>query len=77
MHTPAFERIALTSADIDAVNNILKMGSRPENLVMSPAYIFIDTPTSEGMCRAQVFMDQRGAEIQARFKKKPWWMFWR
>jgi hypothetical protein len=77
MHTPAFERIALTSADIDAVNNILKMGSHPENLVMSPAYIFIDTPTSEGMCRAQVFMDQRGAEIQARFKKKPWWMFWR
>src|SRR5262245_43827416 len=24
MHTPAFERIALTSADVDAVNNLLK-----------------------------------------------------
>jgi hypothetical protein len=47
MHTPTFERIALTSADIDAVNNILKTGSRPENLVMSPAYIFIGAPTSD------------------------------
>jgi hypothetical protein len=51
--TPTFERLALTSADVNAVNNALNGGSKPENLAMAPAYLFNETPTEDGLRRAQ------------------------
>jgi hypothetical protein len=51
--TPAYQRLALTSAEVNAVNNALKDGSKPENLRAAPAFLFNEPPTDDGMRRAQ------------------------
>ena len=51
--TPAFQRLALTSADVTAVNNAIKGGSKPENLAMAPVFLFNEPPTADGLRRAQ------------------------
>lgn len=51
--TPGFRQLALMSADVNAVNQALNAGSKPENLVMSPAFLFLDPPTPAGMEKAQ------------------------
>ncbi len=51
--TPGFRRLALLSADVNAVNNALHRGSKPEDLVTAPAFLFLETPTAGGMENAR------------------------
>ncbi len=65
-------RLALMSADLNAVNSALKAGSKPENLVTGPPAIFIEPPTSEGMEKAHKAINDRLTSPA----KKPWWRLW-
>ena len=51
--TPAFARLAMTSADVHAINDALNAGSDPKDLVTGPTCLFIDAPTDEGMEKAR------------------------
>lgn len=56
--TPAFARLALTSADVYAVNDALTAGASLENLVTGPTCLFAAEPTEEGMERARETLEQ-------------------
>jgi hypothetical protein len=51
--TPAFARLALTSADVHSVNDALNAGSNPKDLVTGPTCLFIEAPTDDGMEKAR------------------------
>ena len=84
--TPAFEQMALTSSEVQAVNNALNGGSKPENLAMGPAFLFSPETTPEGMERAREVINQQmqllkstaTVEKKATEAKssKPWWRIW-
>jgi hypothetical protein len=75
--TPGFGRLALMSADVDAVNNALHAGSKPEELVTGPAFVFLETVTPDGMENAQrVIAEHTAALPRPAPAKKPWWRFW-
>ncbi len=82
--TPAFQRLALSSADVNAVNNALQNGSSPENLVLLPPCIFAEPPTDAGWERAQQFMQNAASRIKPSAAKEAappekggtWWKFW-
>jgi hypothetical protein len=65
-------RLALMSSDVNAVNSALKAGSKPEDLVVGPPAMFMESPTPAGMDKARQAIRDRLA-TQA---KKPWWRFW-
>jgi hypothetical protein len=46
--TPAFERLALTSAEVLTVNDALERGSRPEDLTICTSLVLIEAPESAG-----------------------------
>lgn len=50
--TPAFARLALTSADVYAVNDALNAGAQTEGLATGPTCLFTAAPTDEGLERA-------------------------
>jgi|GEM_PF-654116 len=85
--TPAFLRLALSSADVDGVNNALKADSKPENLVTGPAGVFVEEPTSAGLQNAQQVIRQYIASRQEQTApekeaQKPQarpsrWQFWK
>jgi len=84
--TPGFERLALMSSDVQAVNAALEAGSRPENLVTSPAAMFLAAPTPAGMENARRALAEHeatrpegnaGAAQAVSSPGKPWWRFWR
>jgi hypothetical protein len=67
------------SADIAAVNEALKAGSKPENLVMAPSLLFMDPPTQAALEEANrlsgaLLAPHRGGS-ESRASKKPWWRF--
>ena len=62
--TPAFQRLALTSADVHAVNNALNAGSKPENLVTAPAFVFLAAPTPAGLQKAQGVIAEHMAALR-------------
>jgi hypothetical protein len=84
--SPGFQRLALMSADVNAVNDLLHAGSKPENLVMSPAAFFLEAATPAGLAKAQQLLADRArssgkASSRASPKAeapaaKPWWRFW-
>jgi hypothetical protein len=82
--TPGFQRLALMSAEVNAVNDLLNAGSKPEDVVMSPAAFFMEAPTPTGMTRAQQLLSVRASggrrtvadQPGAASVKKPWWKFW-
>jgi hypothetical protein len=82
--TPGFKRLALMSADVNAVNNALHRGSKPEDLVTAPAFLFLEAPTAAGMEKAQgviaQYVDALPQPSRAAERKpasaKPWWRFW-
>jgi hypothetical protein len=78
IHTSAFLRLALASADVHNINELLKAGSKPENLLVSASFVFLAMPTPEGLRAAQVVMDAHHEEIRRTHKRKPkpWWRFW-
>lgn len=57
--TPGFLRLALMSADVNAVNNALNKGSKPENLVTGSVCLFLEAPTEEGMENARKALAER------------------
>ncbi len=65
--TPAFRRLALTSADVNAINQALHAGSKPEDLITSPAYVFVEAPTPQGM---QTAREAINAYLNARYPHK-------
>jgi hypothetical protein len=84
--TPGFRRLALLSADIEAVNAALRQGSRPEGLVTAPAFVFLEAPTRRGMKNARRVIDEHVASLKRRGSReaqqaairpaRPWWRFW-
>jgi hypothetical protein len=75
---PSFALFAMMSSDAAAVNDLMNKGSKPSDLVMAPAFLFVEAPTPEGMRRAQATMVAEASKsrpIPARIKR-PWWRFW-
>ena len=78
---PGFLHLSLMSADVQAINNALNGGSKPENLQMLPALFFTEQPTPEGMARATelqttVVSKPEAVTIAADDVAKPWWKVW-
>jgi hypothetical protein len=81
---PGFRHFALMSADVNAVNKAFHAGSKPEDLVTGPAFLFLGTPTAAGSEAAQQVIAQHLASWKERFPSattkravaKPWWRFW-
>lgn len=84
--SPGFARLAQMSADASAVNSALGAGSKPENLSLGPAALFVESPTPAGIDKAQQLLARHAATHPARGPKrravaaasgdKPWWQFW-
>src|SRR6266849_4272136 len=76
---PGLRRLALMSADLRAVNEALNKGSKPEDLVTTPAFLFLEAPTAAGMENARRVIDRHMAAAAAATPKsapaKPWWRF--
>jgi hypothetical protein len=73
----AFGNFALLSADVQAVNNALRSGSDPANLVAAPAFLFLEPPTESGMVSAQQVIALHMKKLKAdNPRRKPWWRFW-
>jgi hypothetical protein len=72
-----FQRLALMSADVRAINELLNKGSKAKDLVTSPAILFLEAPTVAGMEKARLRIAQHMAALpKANSRKKPWWRFW-
>src|SRR5262249_22133974 len=72
-----FQRLALMSADVHAINELLNKGSNAKDLVTSPAFLFLEAPTEAGMVKARQVMAEHMAALQkAHPVRKPWWRFW-
>jgi hypothetical protein len=70
-------KLAVTSSEIDAVNNALQGGSKPEDLVMSPVLLFMEVPEQGGIEAGQQKLSAKitpapdtAAETTT---KKSWW----
>ena len=84
--SPGFGRMALMSAGVNAVSSALHAGSRPQDLVMAPAFLFLAAPTEAGMANAKRVMDQHAAAAprpageRAKPEEpkpaRPWWRRW-
>ena len=61
-----FREFALMSADVNAVNNALNAGSRPQDLRTAPAFLFLEPPTDAGWARAQDVVSRYLAQMQAK-----------
>jgi hypothetical protein len=81
---PGFRRLALMSADVHAVNDLLNKGSKPENVVTSPACLFLEAPTAAGLENARQEIARHMAAppksateaTRGAAPTKPWWRFW-
>jgi hypothetical protein len=65
-HTPGFVRLAVMSEEVVAVNQALNAGSKPENLVLTPAFLFLEAPTPEGMENARRVVARYTAALSGR-----------
>ncbi len=64
-------RLALMSADVRAVNDALKAGSNPADLVAAPSALFMEPATPAGIENARRFLSDRVAP-----RRRVWWRFW-
>lgn len=77
--SPGFQRLAVMSADVHAVNSLLQRGSKPENCVTSTAAFFLEAPTPVGRQKAMEMLRQKATAAAPKPPapvKKPWWQFW-
>jgi hypothetical protein len=51
--SPGFPKFAVMSADVAVVNDALRAGSKPENLVTGPAALFLEAATPAGIDKAR------------------------
>jgi hypothetical protein len=65
--SPGFMRLAAASADVNAVNNALNAGSDPKNLATSPAFLFLEAPTADGLKRAQETIHRELARLSGQY----------
>lgn len=72
----ALSHLALSSADVHAVNELLNRGSQPSDLITSPAFLFTEMPTEAGRASAEWFMVAHMQSLRPKPPKKPWWRFW-
>lgn len=77
-----FQRLVLLSADFQAVSELLRNGSRPENIVTVPPILFREAPTPEGLQAVErlalelASAPPEGAEAPPAPPKRPFWRFW-
>jgi hypothetical protein len=71
---PWIGRLGAMSADVGAVNELLKKGSRPRNLQTGPAVLFLEPPTVAGIERANQLVGEGPSTVAAH--RKQWWKFW-
>ncbi len=77
MVEPSFNRFGLMSADAHAIFQLLNRGSRPENLITSPSFIFLEPPTEAGLQNAQQEIAKQMEGIRRNNPPpRPWWKFW-
>lgn len=75
--TEAFSGFALMSAEVDAINQALHAGSKPEDLVAAPVFLFLEEPSDAGLAKAQQLMSAQMTRVHAQNRRrKPWWKFW-
>ena len=74
--SPAFELIALSSAEMNSINAALNNGSKPEDLVTSAACVFLEAPTESGVQKVQMTLERELRGSVAPVAQKPWWKFW-
>lgn len=76
--TAAFMRLALTSADVQTVNELLKKGSKPQDIVAAPPLLFRDSPSPQGLQKADELLASllRRQTSPPVGRKKAWWQFW-
>jgi hypothetical protein len=79
--TPGFKQLVLMSAEMDAINNALHAGSKPENLALGPVSFFMEPETQEAMAKAQILSAQRAASGGSAARgsapaRKAWWKLW-
>jgi hypothetical protein len=68
--TDAFRYMAQTSSVLRAVDAALKQGSKPENLLMMPAFIFLKPATEAGMNNLNKVMSDYAAKLRERYPPK-------
>jgi hypothetical protein len=82
-----FALFAATSADVGVVNDALHQNCRIEGLELLPPFLFLESPTDEGMERAHKFILER---MKSEFgedtakpansrsnSRQPWWKVWK
>lgn len=69
-NTPGFQRLAVMSADVNAVNKALDAGSKAENIVTSPAALFFEAATPAGMEKARKVIAQATAAAEKEERRK-------
>ena len=50
--------LAFRSSEVKAINQALNAGSKPHNLLMSPAALFVSQPSEEGLQIAQYYLSE-------------------
>ena len=74
-----FQRLALMSADVQAVNEALRKGSKPANLRTAPVVMFTEAPTPEGLASANRLLAELLATktpSSSKEERRPWWKLW-
>ena len=73
----AVKNVALTSSEVNVINDALNAGSKPENLQLFPAVIPDPGTSDDAIQRAMEQLVGRAEQEYAAIKKaKPWWRFW-
>lgn len=73
-NSSAFELLALTSAEVNAVNRALNNGSTPHDLITAPACIFLAPATDKEIETAQNFVTEQ-LQRENPQQSKAWWRF--
>jgi len=78
---PGVKRLALMSADAQAINELFRRGSKTENMRMAPSILFLEPPTQAGLEEADRLslllitpVDEKTKTSSSPSRK--WWRFW-
>ena len=79
-----FQTVAAGSSEFDAVNKALRGGSKAEDLMMTPVFMFATKMSPKAVEAAHLIVGKEIALLQQQAraqqkgvaKAKPWWRFW-
>ena len=83
--SPQFQSMAVGCSEFQAVNNALNAGSQPQNLALTPVFMFPLNMTNEALAIAQQIIAGEVRQLQMRAMRdqqesqnstKPWWKIW-